>query len=156
MYATRRTDSMALLGRILMSIIFIISACAKMVEWNTTVHMMHMVGIPAPRFFLAIAIIIELAGGLGVLFGVFTRWCALVMLLYLIPVTLVMHSFWSVGPLQMSIQLVNFLKNLAIMGGLALLAGYGPGRYSIGSEKYLYDEEYVPLRTEPTATTTRS
>lgn len=155
MHATRHTDRMALLGRILMSTIFIISACAKIMEWSTTVRMMHMVGIPAAPVMLAIAVIIELVGGLAILFGVYARVSALIMLLYLIPVTLIMHSFWSVGALQMSIQLVNFLKNLAIMGGLSFLAGYGPGRYSIGNEKYLYDEDYLPLRAEPTATTRR-
>jgi uncharacterized membrane protein YphA (DoxX/SURF4 family) len=60
-----------------------------------------------------------------------------------------MHDFWAVTPAQMNIQLVNFLKNLAIMGGLSLISGYGPGRYSVGSEKYLYETEYkAPTRGE--------
>jgi putative oxidoreductase len=125
-------------------------------EWNTTVHMLKIIGIPAAPLALGIATVIELLGGLALLLGLYTRVSAAIMFLYLIPVTLIMHNFWSVGPLQMSIQLVNFLKNLAIMGGLAVLAGYGPGRYSIGNERFLYDEEYVPPRAEPTATGQRS
>ncbi|HEY9789958.1 MAG TPA: DoxX family protein [Candidatus Obscuribacterales bacterium] len=149
MHATRKTNIYALIGRILMSIIFIVSGCAKIMEWNGTLQMMAAKGIPAAPVVLAIATVIELAGGIAILFGIYSRMSALIMLLYLIPVTLTMHDFWAVIPAQMNIQLVNFLKNLAIMGGLAMLAGYGPGRYSVGSEKYLYDAEYkAPARGE--------
>jgi putative oxidoreductase len=149
MSATRKTDTYALIGRILLSAIFIISAGAKLSEWNATVTMMANKGIPVAPLALAIATFIELAGGIAILLGVFSRISALVMFLYLIPVTLIMHNFWSVGALQTNIQLVNFLKNLSIMGGLSLLTGYGPGRYSLGTEKYLYDDEYTPAtRTE--------
>ena len=149
MYATRRMDIYALIGRILMSIIFIVSGCAKIMEWSGTLQMMAAKGIPAAPLVLAIATVIELAGGIAILFGIYSRVSALIMLLYLIPVTLTMHDFWTVIPAQMNIQLVNFLKNLAIMGGLAILSGYGPGRYSVGSEKYLYETEYrAPARGE--------
>jgi putative oxidoreductase len=144
MYTTKKTHVYALIGRILLSAIFIISAVAKVMEWNGTAQMMAAKGIPLAAVALAIATFIELAGGLAILFGVFSRVSALVMLLYLIPVTLIMHDFWSVGPAQMNIQLVNFLKNLAIMGGLAMVSGFGPGRYSLGTEKFLYDHEYAP------------
>ena len=148
MYVTSKTDTYALIGRILLSIIFIISACAKMFEWNSTVQMLQMVGIPAAPVMLSIATAIELIGGLAVLLGIFSRVAGLILFLYLIPVTLIMHNFWSVGSIQMSIQLVNFLKNLSIMGGLALLAGYGPGRFSVGSEKHLYEERLPKPRGE--------
>jgi putative oxidoreductase len=144
MYTTKKTHVYALVGRILLSAIFIISAVAKIMEWNGTAQMMAAKGIPAAPVALAIATFIELVGGMAIVFGVFSRVSALVMLLYLIPVTLVMHDFWSVGPAQMNIQLVNFLKNLAIMGGLAMVSAFGPGRYCIGTEKFLYDHEYAP------------
>lgn len=146
MYSTDKTDIYALIGRVLLSVIFIISASAKIVEWNGTVQMMAAKGLPLPSLLLAVATFVELAGGIGMLLGIFSRVSALALFVYLIPVTLIMHNFWSVSATQMNMQLVNFLKNLAIMGGLSMLAGYGPGRYSIGTEKHLYDDEYVARR----------
>jgi uncharacterized membrane protein YphA (DoxX/SURF4 family) len=55
----------------------------------------------------------------------------------------VFHSFWDVGAAQQNIQLVSFLKNLSIMGGLLLLVANGPGRFCIGNERHFYDD--VPL-----------
>ncbi len=150
MLTTRKTDGAALAGRILLSIIFIVSACAKIMEWNGTVHMMAAKGLPFPAVLLGISTAIELIGGLAMLLGLYSRLSATIVFLYLIPVTLIMHNFWSVPASQMNIQLVNFLKNLAIMGGLLFLSGFGPGRFALGREKYLYDEEYrgVSSRTD--------
>jgi len=122
-----------------MSCIFLVSAYAKLAEWNGSVQMMQAKGLPAPAALLAVAVLIEGLGGLAILTGLFARAAAWTLFLYLIPVTLVFHSFWNVGMAQQNMQLVNFLKNLAIMGGLALLATYGPGRLSIGRERYFYD-----------------
>ncbi|HYT56152.1 MAG TPA: DoxX family protein, partial [Verrucomicrobiae bacterium] len=52
------------------------------------------------------------------------RWGALLLFLYLIPVTLIFHNFWAYSGIEMQTQLVNFLKNLSIMGGLLLVAAY--------------------------------
>lgn len=148
----RSSHAITLIGRILISCIFLVSAYAKVAEWNSSVQLMAAKGLPAPAALLAVALLIEALGGLSILTGLFARAAAWMLFLYLIPVTLIFHSFWDVGAAQQSIQLVNFLKNLAIMGGLALLAANGPGRISVGGERYFYDET-API--DATRATTR-
>jgi putative oxidoreductase len=129
------------MARVLLSCIFLVSAYAKITEWSGSVHMMESKGLPAAAVLLFLAIAVEALGGLSVLTGFCARAGAWALFAYLIPVTLIFHSFWDVGPAQMNVQLVSFLKNLALMGGLALLGTYGPGRMSIGPERHFYGEE---------------
>jgi putative oxidoreductase len=136
----RSSHTVALIGRILLSCIFLVSAYAKLAEWNSSVQMMQAKGLPAPAALLVMAVLIEGLGGLAILTGLFARAGAWALFLYLIPVTIVFHSFWDVGAAQQNIQLVSFLKNLSIMGGLALLAANGPGRLCIGRERNFYDD----------------
>ena len=138
----RNTHTIALIGRILLSCIFLVSAYAKLADWSSSVQMMEAKGIPAASFLLLLAVIIEGLGGLAILTGLFARAGATALFFYLIPVTVIFHSFWDLADAQRNIQLVSFLKNLSIMGGLALLSAFGPGRLSIGRERYL-DEAYV-------------
>ncbi len=154
----RHSNTVALIGRILLSCIFLVSAYAKLVEWSGSVQMLQVQGLPAAPILLALAVAIEGFGGLAVLTGYFARTGAWALFSYLIPVTFIFHSFWDVGPAQQNMQLVSFLKNLSIMGGLALLAAYGPGRFSLGRERHLYDDfsdrDSAKARSEaPTAST---
>ena len=75
---------------------------------------------------LVITLLIEIGGGLMVLTGYKARYAALVIALWLIPVTLVFHHFWGIPAEQQQDQMVNFLKNVAIMGGLLVLAYANP------------------------------
>lgn len=119
-----------LVGRVLLSIIFILSGISKIGGWSKTEHMMSTHHIPAAPAFLAVAVAIEILCGLAILFGFKARWASLLLFFYLIPVSVIMHAFWHGPAVQAQMQQIMFLKNLAIMGGLLLLAAYGPGRYS--------------------------
>lgn len=158
MYRRGMSDTFALVGRILLSCIFLVSAYAKVAGWNTTVQLMDAKGIPFASVLLGMATVIEFLGGLSILLGVFSKLGSAIVFLYLIPVSLIFHSFWSVSPDQVHIQLVNFLKNLSIMGGLVMLAAYGPGRYSVGKEKRLYDSDYdtMPEKQEVPVSSSRT
>jgi len=120
-----------LVGRILLSTIFLISGVMKVVGWNETEGMMASMGMPAVPLFHVGAILVELGAGLGVLLGCQARVSALVLFLFLIPTTLIFHAFWAYEGAQQQMQMINFLKNLAIMGGLALVVGFGAGPFSI-------------------------
>ncbi|MGH7186936.1 MAG: DoxX family protein, partial [Pseudomonadota bacterium] len=76
-------------------------------------------------------ILIELGGGLLLAIGCKTRWAALAIILFLIPATLVFHAFWGLEAGEMNTQLIQFQKNLAIMGGLLYVLVSGPGRISV-------------------------
>ena len=74
-------------------------------------------------------------GGLALLLGFHTRAAALLLFLYLIPTTLVFHNFWAYPPEQQQLQMIMFLKNLAIMGGLGMLVSFGPGPLSLDAKE---------------------
>jgi putative oxidoreductase len=121
----------ALAGRVLLSLIFLISGFAKLTDTAGTVVHMEANGIPSAYALAIIAGLAEVCGGLAILFGFLTRIGALGLMIFLIPVQLLFHSFWTMEGMEAQTQMANFVKNLAIMGGLALLVAYGAGRYSI-------------------------
>lgn len=120
-----------LLARILISFIFIVSGISKIFGFSGTRAYMAMQGIPFTTFFLIGAIIIEVVGGFMLLFGYQTKIVSLVMFFYLIPVTLTIHHFWTYTGMQREENWINFMKNLAIMGGMLMLFYFGPGPKSI-------------------------
>jgi putative oxidoreductase len=121
----------ALIGRILISGIFIVSGIAKLVDTSGAAGYMTAVGIPYAPTLAVIAGLAELAGGVAILLGFLSRLGAIGLFLYLIPTTLIFHSFWRFDDPEAKTQMVNFMKNLCIMGGLAMLYAFGPGRFSI-------------------------
>jgi len=114
-----------LAGRLLLSLIFIVSGYAKLTHWSGTAAGIAAKGIPLVSLATALAILLELGGGLSLLAGYRTRLVALLLALFLVPVTLLFHSFWAYQGADQQMQMVNFLKNLAILGGLLRLASDG-------------------------------
>lgn len=119
-------------GRFLLALIFVLSGWGKITGFEGTVAYMASKGMPFPQFLLPGAIIVELGGGLALMLGWKARWAALALFLFCIPTALVFHNFWAVPPEQAQNQMIHFLKNLAIMGGLLYVVAFGPGPFSIG------------------------
>jgi putative oxidoreductase len=105
-------------GRFLLSVIFILSGAGKLMQFAGTASMMSAKGIPLAKLALAISLLIEIGGGLALLTGFKVRYVAPIMALWLVPVTLVFHNFWAYQGQEAMTQQINFLKNLAIVGGL--------------------------------------
>jgi len=120
-----------LAGRILIAVIFLLSGFGKLGNWSGTEAMMASKGLPFVSLLLPLAVLFELGGGLSVLLGFKARHGAIALILFLIPVTLVFHDFWAVQGPQRQMQMINFLKNVAIMGGLAYVVAFGAGSLSI-------------------------
>jgi putative oxidoreductase len=114
------------LGRVLLSVIFILSGLGKLPHFHDVANMMGSKGIPLASVVLAITLLIEIGGGLMVLTGYKANYAALVIALWLIPVTLIFHHFWGIPAEQQQDQMIHFLKNVAIMGGLLILAYASP------------------------------
>ncbi len=112
-------------ARFLLAAIFVWSGYSKLVHFSATEGFMAHVGIPAAAAALIVAIIVELGGGLLVIAGLFTRWAAGVMFLYLIPVTWYMHRH----------DTVQIMKNISIMGGLLLLVAGGGGACALDASR---------------------
>jgi putative oxidoreductase len=123
-----------LIGRILLSLIFLVSAAGKLANFNGTAGMMSAKGFPVASLFLVGALAFELLGGLSVLTGYKARLGAAALIIFLIPTTLIFHNFWAVQGMEQQMQAANFLKNVAIAGGLALLVAFGPGPLSIDKQ----------------------
>jgi uncharacterized membrane protein YphA (DoxX/SURF4 family) len=114
-------------GRLLMCIIFLLSGFNKVMHWSDTEQYMISHGMTvATGLLLAGAVVVEVGAGLALLLGFQVRLIALLLVLYLIPTTLIFHNFWSHPD-----QMINFLKNLAIMGGLIELSVAGAGAFSV-------------------------
>ena len=131
-------------GRVALGTIFVVSGLGKLAAWRGTVAYAASKGVP--EILLAIATALELLGAVSVVVGFKARWGALALLIFLVPVTLVFHNFWGVPAEQQQMELVNFLKNLAIAGGLLIVFGRGAGAFSIDSSR-------IPDRGEPVAVT---
>ncbi len=118
-----------LLGRVALGAIFVISALGKLAGWSGTVAYASSKGVP--QLLLAIATALELLGGISLMLGFKARWGALALIIFLVPVTIVFHNPWASPPDQQQLQLVHFLKNLSICGGLLIVFGRGAGAFSI-------------------------
>src|SRR5262245_58764948 len=124
-------STMALLGRLMIAAIFLTSGIAKLTDTPGTVEHMVKAGIPYAETLALVAGAAEILGAIALIFGVLTRAGAFGLLLYMLPTTLIFHAFWNFEGAERMPQMVNFMKNLAIMGGLAIAAAFGAGRISI-------------------------
>ncbi len=118
-------NAVALLGRILLALIFVVAGLEKLFSPGHAADYLLKGGIPANLVTpgVIVAIVIEVIGGAMVILGVRTRTVAVILFLYLIPMTIIFHLIPH--------QQVQVLKNVAIMGGMLLLAARGPGGASI-------------------------
>ena len=110
-----------LLGRLLVACIFATSAYSKAFFWAGNMEYMNGKHLPMPGLLLAAALAVETLGSLCLVSGFLARPAAFAVFLYMIPVTVLLHDFMG----------THFQKNLGIMGGLLMIAAYGPGSFSL-------------------------
>jgi len=123
-----------LAGRILLALIFVISGYNKLVGFDGTVGYIASKGLPLPQLAAAAAITIELIGGILLVIGWQTRWAATAIFLFLIPTTLIFHPFWAVVAGK-QMEMIQFMKNLCIMGGMLYVMAFGAGPLSVDNRK---------------------
>jgi putative oxidoreductase len=112
-----------LLGRLLLSALFIVSGIWKIAHFATTSgYFNRVVGVLPGEALAVTAILIELGGGILLLIGWRKRWVAWFLAIFVVVATAFGHRFWEADPAQFVGQMNNFLKNLAIIGGLLILA----------------------------------
>jgi len=118
-----------LLGRSLFSLIFIISSFAHFS--SDTISYAANQGVPFSQVLVPLSGVLAFIGGLSILLGFHARIGALCIILFLIPVTLMMHNFWAITDLaQAQIQQIMFMKNLSMLGGALLVFNFGAGPMS--------------------------
>jgi putative oxidoreductase len=121
-----------LAARILMAHIFIISGFTKITSYAATQGYMAKMGVPG--ILLPLVILVELGGGLALLFGFKTRWAAAALAVFTLMAAALFHTNFSDQG-----QLINFMKNLAMTGGLLMFVRHGAGQPSL-------DEKAGPSR----------
>ncbi|WP_027169903.1 DoxX family protein [Mesorhizobium sp. WSM3224] len=119
-----------LLGRVLLAVIFLLSGFGKLTAISGTAGYFGALGLPLPTVTAVVVGLIELLGGLAILLGFQTRIAAWVLAVFTIATGLVAHTGWAD-----QMQMIQFLKNLAITGGFILLASSGAGAYSIDAKR---------------------
>ena len=130
-YNPAYNQTFALLGRVLMALIFVYFGYMKLANFGGSVCYFTKWGFPMPQVMAAIAVLFELGFGLLLLIGWKTRWIALALAVYCIIATAVAHRFWTYEAAQVFNQTSHFFKNVSIIGGLLFIAAMGPGRYSV-------------------------
>jgi putative oxidoreductase len=118
---------LTLIGRVLLGLIFLVSGINKIADPQGTQQYMTMMGMTwMTTLFYIGAVAVELAGSISLLLGYRAKAGGWLLFLFLIPTTLIFHTNFA-DPNQM----IHFLKNVSMMGGLLYVARYGAGRYSM-------------------------
>ena len=124
-------NEVILLARILLMLLFVISGWGKLTHFGGTVDYMTSLGAPVPMVAAAIAVVMEFFVAILLIIGFYTRPLAALMAVFVLGTALIGHPFWGmVNPERMA-NMIHFFKNMAIIGGLLMLAVTGPGRYSV-------------------------
>jgi len=126
-----QSDALALVGRILLGLIFVLSGFQKLMGFSGVAEGIAGKGLPMPEVLAVLTVIIELGAGLLLVIGWKARWAAFLLFLFVIPVSLVYHNFWTMEGAQAAMNKIQFMKNVSIMGGMLMVAAFGPGRYSV-------------------------
>lgn len=118
------------LGRLLFVAIFLLSVPMHFAQGM--IDHAAAAGVPLANVLVPLSGVLELVGAVSVLVGYHARIGALLLALFLIPVTLFMHKFWGIpDPMQAQMQQIMFLKNVAMLGGTCLLMYFGAGPVSL-------------------------
>ena len=125
---------LVLLGRILYAAIFISAAPGHFTA--VTIAYAAGKGVPLASIVVPLSGIIALLGGLSILTGYKARHGAWLIVLFLVPVTVMMHNFWVITePMAARIQYIMFMKNLSMLGGALLITYFGSGPFSLDDGK---------------------
>ncbi|MBH1963200.1 MAG: DoxX family protein [Comamonadaceae bacterium] len=129
-------NPLALIGRILIAWLFIPAGWGKLgAGFAGTAGYIASKGLPMPEAGAALAIVVELGAGLMILLGFKTRWAALALALFTLASAVFFHNYWAVPEAQQMMQTLMFNKNIAITGGLLILAAFGAGAFSLDGRK---------------------
>jgi putative oxidoreductase len=129
--AELRHDIVTLVGRVVMSWIFLSSGFGKLTDVAAFSAVLAKRGVPAPSLMGWLGAIVEFGGGLLILFGIKLRYAATLMILFVIVATLISHRYWDFTGAELMAQRTNFWKNVTIIGGFLFMYLAGAGRYSV-------------------------
>ncbi|MEZ7833891.1 MAG: DoxX family protein [Burkholderiaceae bacterium] len=123
----------ALTGRILLAALFIPAGISKIVGFEGTVGYIASVGLPLATLAAISAIVVELIAGLALLVGYRIKLAAVILAVFTLVATVLFHNFWAMPADQAYMQQLMFMKNIAVVGGLLMVAALGGGTWVLGA-----------------------
>ena len=132
---TSLQSTTVLVGRILLGLLFVLSGFAKISGFDGTAGYIASKGLPLPQLVAALTIAVELGGGLALMAGLYTRQAVVALAGFTLLAGVIFHNFWAVPEAEQMAQQINFMKNLAIAGGMLVVAAFGPGRLSLDARR---------------------
>jgi putative oxidoreductase len=120
-----------LVGRILISAIFLLSGISKIIAPAAMIGYIASAGLPLPQAGLAIAIVVEVAGSIALILGFHARWTAAILAIFSIGTALAFHN-----KINDQDQFIHFFKNIAMTGGLLQVVAFGAGRFSLDARRH--------------------
>lgn len=132
---TTLQNPLTLIGRLLLALLFLPAGISKIAGFAGTVGYIGSKGLPMPALGAVIAIIVEVGGSLALISGFGTRFAALALAAFTLVATFFFHNFWGVPVDQAMMQQLMFYKNIAVVGGLLLLAAHGAGAWSLDARR---------------------
>ena len=128
-------NALDLAGRLLLVALFLPAGIAKLTGFAGTVGYISSVGLPLPSVAAALAAVVEIGGALALLFGFGTRIAALALAGFTLVASFFFHAYWAVPADQAFVQQLMFFKNIAVTGGLLVLAAHGAAGWSIDARR---------------------
>ena len=123
-------NAAAFLGRLLLSVIFVLRGFQKLAQFSGTVAFMGSEGLPLPLIAAIVAVLVECVGGILLIVGYQTRLTGIILALWCIATAIVAHRNFGNQD-----QMIHFLKNVAIAGGFLQLAAFGAGGWSLDAQR---------------------
>ena len=126
-------DTLALVGRMLLAWLFVPAGFGKIAGLAGTVGYIASQGLPLPQLAAIAAIIVELGGGIMLIVGWNARLAAAAMFIFTAMAAFIFHAYWA-APAEMALnQMIHFMKNISMMGGLLFVVVHGSGALSLDS-----------------------
>jgi putative oxidoreductase len=129
--ARRFRDVVILVSRILLVTLFLIFGWQKLTGYQVTAEHFAQISVPVPPVAAIVSILMECFVSLAILLGVWTRPLAALFALYTLATGLLGHQYWTMTGTAQVAAMINFYKNVSIMGGFLLLYATGAGKYSV-------------------------
>jgi len=128
-------NPLSLAGRLLLAALFLPAGLGKITGFAGTVGYITSVGLPMPTVAAAVAVLVEVGGGLALIAGFGTRLAALVLALFTLVASFFFHAYWNVPAEQAFVQQLMFFKNVGVVGGLFVLVAHGAGAWSLDAKR---------------------
>jgi putative oxidoreductase len=126
--------AVVVLGRVLFALIFLMAGANHFSK--QTIGYAASQGVPLASTAVPLAGVLAIVGGLSILLGYRAKLGAWLIVLFLVPVTFMMHKFWTVqDPMMAQIQMIMFMKNISMLGGALLISQFGAGPFSLDARR---------------------